>query len=223
MVIEKTGKTPALVGPSFDWSRFAPPSTQRGSKQVVVCAMVRPSTPRRAPQMTVNILRRLLTERADAVQVRTFGCASIDPILDPLRSHPSYRNYGELSSAEVEALMKRVDIFVDLSVYQAMGLSCLEAMASGATVIGPVNGGLPEIVIHEESGLLVDTRDEEQCMKACLRLVDDFDLRRRLSAAGVERTSLFFPDRPALALAQTLFRTRRRWRRANEAAYSCNV
>jgi len=205
MVIEKTGKTPALVGPSFDWSRFAPPSTQRGSKQVVVCAMVRPSTPRRAPQMTVNILRRLLTERADAVQVRTFGCASIDPILDPLRSHPSYRNYGELSSAEVEALMKRVDIFVDLSVYQAMGLSCLEAMASGATVIGPVNGGLPEIVIHEESGLLVDTRDEEQCMKACLRLVDDFDLRRRLGAAGVERTSLFFPDRPALALAQTLF------------------
>lgn len=155
--------------------------------------------------MTVNILRRLLTERADAVQVRTFGCVSTDPILDSLKSFPGYRNYGELSSAEVEALMRRADVFLDLSVYQAMGLSCLEAMASGATVIGPVNGGLSEIVIHEESGLLVDTRDEEQIMRACLRLVDDFDLRRRLGTAGVERTSIYFPDRSASALAQTIF------------------
>ena len=205
MVVEKTGKTPALVGPSFDWSRFSPPATQRSPGKVVVCAMVRPSTPRRGPQMTVNILRRLLTERADAVQVRTFGCVSTDPILDSLKSFPGYRNYGELSSAEVEALMRRADVFLDLSVYQAMGLSCLEAMASGATVIGPVNGGLSEIVIHEESGLLVDTRDEEQIMRACLRLVDDFDLRRRLGTAGVERTSIYFPDRSASALAQTIF------------------
>jgi len=105
----------------------------------------------------------------------------------------------------VEALMKRVDMFVDLSTYQAMGLSCLEAMASGVAVVGPVNGGLSEIVIHEESGLLVDTLDEEQCTQACLRLIDDLDLRQRLRAAGIERTAGFFPEKPALALMQTLF------------------
>jgi GT2 family glycosyltransferase len=205
MVAEKTGRSPTLVGPSFDWMRFAPPAVQRSSGQVTVCAMVRPSTPRRAPQMTVNVLHRLLTERAEVVQVRTFGCDSADPILDPLKSLRGYQNHGELSSAEVEALMKRVDVFVDLSVYQAMGLSCLEAMASGATVVGPLSGGLQEIVVHEESGLLVDTSNENQCLRACLRLVDDVDLRRRLGAAGVEKAAIFFPDRSALALMQALF------------------
>jgi GT2 family glycosyltransferase len=205
MVMAKTGKSPLLLGPSFDWSRFAPPSVQRKSKEVVVCAMVRPSTPRRGPQMTVNVLRRLLTERAGAVQVRVFGCASNDPMLTPLEPFSAYQSYGELNSAEVEALMKRVDVFVDLSTYQAMGLSCLEAMASGVAVIGPVNGGLSEIVSHEESGLLIDTRNEEQCIQACLRLIDDVDLRQRLRTAGIERTASFFPEKPALALMQTLF------------------
>ncbi|WP_082817983.1 class I SAM-dependent methyltransferase [Variovorax boronicumulans] len=204
-VMEKTGKSPLLLGPSFDWSRFAPPSGQRKSKEIVICAMVRPSTPRRGPQMTVNVLRRLLAERAGVVQVRIFGCPSNDPILAPLESFSGYQSYGELNSAEVEALMKRVDVFVDLSTYQAMGLSCLEAMASGVAVIGPVNGGISEIVIHEESGLLVDTLDEEQCTQTCLRLIDDGDLRQRLKTAGIERTASFFPEKPALTMMQALF------------------
>ncbi|MDH6592682.1 GT2 family glycosyltransferase/glycosyltransferase involved in cell wall biosynthesis [Variovorax sp. TBS-050B] len=205
MVAEKVGKSPALVGPSFDWSRFAPPSTQRNSDRVVLCAMVRPSTPRRAPQLTVNVLHRLLMARPDSIEVRTFGCVATEPILDNLKLLSHYRHHGELNSAEVEALMKRSDVFIDLSAYQAMGLTCLEAMASGATIVGPVNGGLSEIVVDEESGLLVDTHDENKCLEACLRLIDDSELRRRLGAAGVEKTSALFPDRSALALMQQLF------------------
>ncbi|RUR67415.1 glycosyltransferase [Variovorax guangxiensis] len=205
MVAERTGKSPILLGPSLDWSRFAPPPIQRSSRQVIVCAMIRSSTPRRAPQMTVSVLRQLLIARPNKVQVRTFGCEPDDAILDPLRSLSSHQAYGELSSAEVDALMKQADVFVDLSVYQAMGLSCLEAMASGVTIIGPVNGGLSEIVTHEETGLLVDTRDEAQCLQACLRLVDDSALRRRLGDAGIERAAFFFPDAPALAMGRTLF------------------
>jgi glycosyltransferase involved in cell wall biosynthesis len=94
----------------------------------------------------------------------------------------------------VAALLREADIFVDASSFQAMGLTAMEAMASGAVVVGPLDGGLGEIIHDGETGLLVDTRDEAAIADAVCALVADDELRRRLALAGTGAVTAHAPE-----------------------------
>lgn len=75
-------------------------------------------------------------------------------------------------------------------------MSVLEAMASGVPVVASDVGGIPELVVNEETGLLVEPGDSEALAGAITRLIEDGDLRRRFAAAGHERAKrLFDPER----------------------------
>jgi len=53
-------------------------------------------------------------------------------------------------------------------------------MASGVAVVGPINGGLGEVIKNLETGLLINTGDEEKCFAAACRLIADRQLRQKL-------------------------------------------
>jgi glycosyltransferase involved in cell wall biosynthesis len=110
-----------------------------------------------------------------------------------------------VTSDRISEILRDTDIFLDFSTYQAMGLTALEAMASGVAIVGPRRGGLVEVVQHEVSGLLVDTGNEGQCLRAARRLVDDWDLRDRLIVEGLQAVSGCFPEAAASALMDALF------------------
>lgn len=74
---------------------------------------------------------------------------------------------------------------------EPFGLVALEAMASGRAVIASNIGGLRDIVMHEETGLLVPPGDAEALRAALARLLADQALRERLGQAGQERVTLF--------------------------------
>lgn len=59
--------------------------------------------------------------------------------------------------------------------------SILEAQAMGVPVIGTKIGGIPDMVRHEVDGLLVEPNSAEALASAMQRLIDDHELRRRLS------------------------------------------
>ncbi len=82
---------------------------------------------------------------------------------------------------EVNAL---ADIVMMPSLVEAVSLSALEAMATRAALIASDVGGLPEIVHHEKTGLLVPPRDSEAIAAALVRLGRDSPLREQLAAAG---------------------------------------
>jgi glycosyltransferase involved in cell wall biosynthesis len=60
----------------------------------------------------------------------------------------------------------------------------LEAMAAELPVVASRVGGLSELVVDGETGLLVPPRDADELAAALGRLVADPDLRRALGAAG---------------------------------------
>jgi phosphatidyl-myo-inositol dimannoside synthase len=71
---------------------------------------------------------------------------------------------------------------------EGFGIVFLEAARYGKPVIGGANGGVPDAVLHEETGLLVDTtRDESEVAAALERLLADPALARRLGEAGQRR------------------------------------
>ncbi|WP_406701258.1 glycosyltransferase family 4 protein [Singulisphaera sp. Ch08] len=105
---------------------------------------------------------------------------------------------GRLSDDEVDSQLQEADLLVAPSLYESFGLIFLEAMRWGTAVIGTTAGGIPEIVEHEKTGLLVEAGHPSQLAQAMITLLHNKDLRHRLGDAGRRRVeSIFNVDRMA--------------------------
>ena len=177
----------SVIGPSLDIDRFHPaPIIRSAGGAIKILAMVRPGTPRRAPEATMRVLERLAQHFGDRIQITIFG---VDPGSLELSTDSDnfvYGNLGEINARGVAAALAAADVFVDCSVFQAMGLTAMEAMASGVAVVGPVNGGLQEIIVDGHNGILVDTNHEENIVDAVSRLITDNELRARIQRNALE-------------------------------------
>jgi len=85
---------------------------------------------------------------------------------------------------DVPRILRALDAFVLSSRMEGFGGVCSEAMACGLPVVSTAAGGMPETVIHEQTGLLAPTRDPEALAAAVVRLFREPDLARRLAANG---------------------------------------
>ncbi len=105
---------------------------------------------------------------------------------------------GALSRDQVAARLREFDIVVAPSVPTSDGrkegipVALMEAMASGAAVIASDLTGIPELVIHEQTGLLVPPGDPAQLANAIYRLADDAELRARCITGGLARVTAEF-------------------------------
>jgi glycosyltransferase involved in cell wall biosynthesis len=84
-------------------------------------------------------------------------------------------------------------LFVLASRQEGFPLSTLEAMAAGVPVIATNVGGIPDQIVHLESGVLVPPEDPPALAEWIERLYADGDLRARLASAGRSRAQSVFP------------------------------
>ena len=89
------------------------------------------------------------------------------------------------------SLFAGCSFFVLPSRQEPMGMVNIEAMAAGKAVIASCTGGVPEIVIDNETGLLVPPADVLAFSAAIRALASDADLRERLGGAGKKRAQKF--------------------------------
>jgi len=93
---------------------------------------------------------------------------------------------------DVLSLHKAFDIFVMSSITEGLGTSLLDAMAAAKPIVASSTGGIPEVVVDQETGFLVPPRDHEAMATAIVRLLKDAELRRRMGDAGLARARLRF-------------------------------
>ena len=104
----------------------------------------------------------------------------------PLRARvPGAR--GFVPNDELQALYARAAIVACPSRREGFGVACLEAMSHARPVVATGVGGLRDLVIDGETGILVPAGDSAALRAALERLLADKNLRRRLGAAGRER------------------------------------
>ncbi len=93
---------------------------------------------------------------------------------------------------DVMSLMKSADLFVMPSVTEGLGSAVLDAMAMGHAVVGTTAGGIPEAVVPEETGILVEPADPKALATAIVRLLKDRELRQQFGEAGRARVAEYF-------------------------------
>jgi glycosyltransferase involved in cell wall biosynthesis len=87
---------------------------------------------------------------------------------------------------DVPQILASLDLFVLSSYLEGMGSSILDAMASRLPVVATRTGGIPEVVLNGETGLLVPPRNPAALAKAILRIYEDRELGIRLGQKGYE-------------------------------------
>jgi glycosyltransferase involved in cell wall biosynthesis len=104
----------------------------------------------------------------------------------PLRGRVPHAR-GFVPHDELQRLYARAAVVACPSRREGFGVTCLEAMAHARPVVASAVGGLRDLVVDGETGLLVPPRDTRALREALDRLLGDRELRRRFGEAARER------------------------------------
>jgi glycosyltransferase involved in cell wall biosynthesis len=102
---------------------------------------------------------------------------------------------GALDS--VTSAIKTFDIFILPSISEAFGLTLLEAMHAEIPIIATRVGGIPEIIIHNLNGVLVEPKNPKKLAAAILKLLNDRRLQKKIVGNYSETLRKFTADKMA--------------------------
>lgn len=95
----------------------------------------------------------------------------------------------------VPELMNCFDVFVLPSLCETFGYVNIEAMASSLPVIGTACGGVPEIIVHGETGYLYEAKETEKLAEFIKILSKNEDLRKSMGEKGLARAKQMFDNK----------------------------
>ncbi|MFI5252561.1 MAG: N-acetyl-alpha-D-glucosaminyl L-malate synthase BshA [Bacteroidota bacterium] len=94
--------------------------------------------------------------------------------------------------SEIIPLLSASDLFLIPSQSESFGLSALEAMACSVPVIASSVGGLPELIVHGETGYIAEIGDIERMAKYAIELLLNAQKYQRFSEASKKRATETF-------------------------------
>jgi len=100
---------------------------------------------------------------------------------------------GSVENRYLPEFYATADLFVGPSIVtesgdtEGLGIVFLEALASGVCVIGSNVGGIPDIIEHNKTGVLVMQKSPKQLANAIIRLLSDSSLRKKLASNGQKK------------------------------------
>ena len=199
-VFSRYGLTAEVIPNIIDLSRFSPRSPRAFAD---------------APHLVVT--RNLEPIYDIATAVRAFACilpafpaarltvagtgpelARLQALVVELGLQENVLFSGRIDNADIPALYAAADCLLNPSTVDNMPISILEAFASGVPVVSSNAGGIPDLVEHGVSGLLVPIGDHEAMAHELLRV-----LRDPVLAAGLRQSGLVQAERYAWPRVRT--------------------
>lgn len=142
------------------------------------------------PEMAVEVAAALSQKHSD-VQLVMAGpdkglLSSVRKLADKLGVANRVQFPGFLDTQQKKNYFSQADIFINTNLIDNMPVAIVEACALGLPVVSTNVGGIPYLLSHEDTGLLVSPTDVSGMVDAVNRLVEDADLASRLSRNGRE-------------------------------------
>jgi glycosyltransferase involved in cell wall biosynthesis len=156
-----------------------------------------------------------LAVRALALLRRTLPEARLDvvgggPLCDELRGLAAREGVAESvgwlgTRSDVPELLAGAACLLLASDYEGCPLTVLEAMAAGVPVVATAVGGVPELVVKGETGLLVPPGQPEPIASALEAILSSPDRARAFGAAGRERARTLFSRQRMVGEIEALY------------------
>ncbi len=134
----------------------------------------------------VSVILRAFAEIQSAIpeaELIIAGYGSEENTLKKLAGDLHLKNVefvGKVSQKEMSKLYDRADIYLNSSIIDNMPLSIAEAFSCGLPVVSTNPGGIPFMVRHGETGLLVEINDHSALASEAIKLLDDGELAQRI-------------------------------------------
>ena len=148
----------------------------------------------REPKDFTTLVRAIAALDRGSVRLRIAGDGPDRPEVESEISRLGVHDAVELlgTRGDVDELLAAADLFVLSSDSEGLPMSVLEAMVAGLPVVASAVGGVPELVTHGETGLLVPPRDSAALAAAIREIAGDSQLRDRLGDAARRRAQQEF-------------------------------
>jgi glycosyltransferase involved in cell wall biosynthesis len=146
---------------------------------------------RKGGPLLLDVYRRHLRDECELHLVTRHA---IDP-------EPGVHVYADLKvgDSRLHELYQSCDVLVLPTLADCFSMAALEAMACGLPVIISAIGGIPEIVVDGETGMLIPPGNGDSLLQALRAVLSSSALRERLGAAGRRRVERFFDARTQTA------------------------
>lgn len=116
----------------------------------------------------------------------------IEQTITAMDAHHYVSMTGAINENEVRKQLEIADIFVLPSLAEGIPVVLMEAMSCGLPCVSTYVNGIPELITHGQSGLLVAPGDVDQLVVQLEQLIIDPILRQRLAAAGRQQIETNF-------------------------------
>ncbi|MFZ4771897.1 MAG: glycosyltransferase [Ferruginibacter sp.] len=163
---------------------------------------------KKAPQQTIRAFKILLDVFPEANLIMVGDGALLDEcklLASQLGIQDSITFKGALQPEGIQQIFEQSIAFVQHSVRAINGdsegtpVAILEAQAAGLPVVSTWHAGIPDIVIHNETGLLVKENDVADMASQMIRLLTEAGLASRMGAKGRERIKEHYTMEMSLA------------------------
>jgi glycosyltransferase involved in cell wall biosynthesis len=120
---------------------------------------------------------------------------------------------GPVPHADIYDYFSLADVFVGPSINipgewtEAQGNTLAEALFARVPVVASRVGGIPDAIIHERTGLLVDERAPDQIAQAVLRVLSDNRLAEAMKDAGYRHAACNFSRIVSARKVDTVYRS----------------
>lgn len=187
--LERTGLDPARihvvpsgVDPSLFAGEFRDPFPELGRPRVVFIGRL---VVQKGVDTLIRAVPQLETEGALVLLVGDGPDRSLlEALVRELGVEERVRFTGFVPHPRVPAVLRHADLLVLPSVYEEMGSVLLEGMQMGVPIVASRTGGIPDVITHGETGLLVEPSEPRALAAAIDRVLWDDGLARRLATCA---------------------------------------
>ena len=191
-VFDRFGMSATIVPNIIDLGRFRPtPARAAPGVHLVVARNLEPIYDNATAIRALALIRQEVPEARLTIAGEGPLLASLQRLAAGLGLAEAVRFCGRVANAEMPRLYASADVCLNPSLADNMPISLLESLASGVPVVSTNVGGVPYLVEHERTALLVEPGDPAAMAQAVLRLLRDAALNARLRTAGLEKVRGF--------------------------------
>jgi glycosyltransferase involved in cell wall biosynthesis len=169
----------------IDLQRFQPGEPSTTGPQLLVARNLEPLYDNESAIRALSLLRQRHPQARLTIAGTGPELARLQALAEALGQGGAVQFAGRVERDAMAALYRASTISINPSLADNMPNSVLESLASGVPVVSTDVGGVPYLLAHERTALLVPPRDPAALAAALARLLEDAPLYQRLRAAGL--------------------------------------